>query len=131
VTGRPLILSLLLIVVTMIAGLVIRFAPLGLPASIVKYGGSALWAMMIYWMSSSVLPSWRAEYIGLLSGVVATSVEFFKLYHAPVLEAFRHTIAGVLILGRVFSFKDIAVYWIAIAIAAGLDRSLRHWMNRS
>lgn len=115
----------------MIAGLVIRFAPLGLPASIVKYGGSALWAMMIYWMSSSVLPSWRAEYIGLLSGVVATSVEFFKLYHAPVLEAFRHTIAGVLILGRVFSFKDIAVYWIAIAIAAGLDRSLRHWMNRS
>lgn len=128
---RPLLVSVLLIVITMIAGLVIRFAPLGLPASIVKYGGSALWAMMIYWMSSSVLPSWRAEYIGLLSGVVATSVEFFKLYHAPVLEAFRHTIAGVLILGRVFSFKDIAVYWIAIAIAAGLDRSLRHWMNRS
>jgi hypothetical protein len=131
VIRRPLLVSVLLIVITMIAGLVIRFAPLGLPASIVKYGGSALWAMMIYWMSSSVLPSWRAEYIGLLSGVVATSVEFFKLYHAPVLEAFRHTIAGVLILGRVFSFKDIAVYWIAIAIAAGLDRSLRHWMNRS
>ena len=75
---RPLLVSVLLIVITMIAGLVIRFAPLGLPASIVKYGGSALWAMMIYWMSSSVLPSWRAEYIGLLSGVVATSVEFFK-----------------------------------------------------
>jgi hypothetical protein len=131
VIRRPLLVSVLLIVITMIAGLVIRFAPLGLPASIVKYGGSALWAMMIYWMSSSVLPSWRAEYIGLLSGVVATSVEFFKLYHAPVLEAFRHTIAGVLILGHVFSFKDIAVYWIAIAIAAGLDRSLRHWMNRS
>ena len=130
-TRRPLILSALLIVTTMIAGLAIRFAHLGLPASIVKYGGSALWAMMIYWIASSILPSWRAEHVALLGGGIATSVEFFKLYHAPVLEAFRHTIAGVLILGRVFSFKDIAVYWIAIATAAGLDRSVRHWMKRS
>src|SRR5258708_30526872 len=117
----------------MMAGLAIRFAHLGLPASIVKYGGSALWAMMIYWIASSILSSSRVEFVALLSGGIATSVEFFKLYHAPVLDAFRHTIAGVLILGRVFSFKDIAVYWIAIAIAAGLDRSLRthNWMRGS
>ena len=118
-------MSVLLIVVTMIAGLAIRFAHLGLPAAIVKYGGSALWAMMVYWIASSILRSWRVEHVALLSGGIATSVEFFKLYHAPVLDAFRHTIAGVLVLGRVFSFKDIAVYWIAIAIAAGLDPSLR------
>jgi hypothetical protein len=118
-------MSVVLIVITMIAGLAIRFAHLGLPASIVKYGGSALWAMMIYWIASSILPSWRAMHVALFSGGLATSIEFLKLYHAPDLDGFRHTLAGQLILGRVFSFKDIAVYWIAIAIAAGLDLSLR------
>jgi len=87
---------------------------------------------MIYWIASSILPSWRAESVALLSGGIATSVEFFKLYHAPVLDAFRHAIAGVLILGRVFSFKDIAIYWIAIAITASFDRSMRkaNWLRR-
>lgn len=30
-------------------GLLCRFAPLGLPYVIVKYGGSFLWAATIYW----------------------------------------------------------------------------------
>lgn len=124
---------MVLIVMTMIVGLAIRFAHLGLPASIVKYGGSALWAMMIYWIASSILTSWRVKYLALFAGSMATLVEFFKLYHALSPDAFRRTLAGMLLLGRVFSFKDIAVYWIAIAIVAGLDLSLRriHRMTRN
>jgi hypothetical protein len=125
VSRRRVVVSLLLIVVTMMAGLTIRFAHVGLPVFMVKYGGSALWAMMIYWIVSSVLGTWSVKSAALVAGCVATAVEFFKLYHAPALDGFRHTIAGALLLGRIFSFRDIAVYWIAIAIAAGVDVAIR------
>jgi hypothetical protein len=125
VIRRPILLSAALIVLTMIAGLAVRFTHLGLPAFVVKYGGSALWAMMIYWVGSSVLPDLPIPRAAVIAGVIATLVEFLKLVHTPALEAFRRTLAGVLLLGRVFSRWDIGVYWVAIAIAAMLDRRLR------
>lgn len=121
---RPIWLSVTLLVLTMSAGLVVRFAHLGLPGSLVKYGGSALWAMMIYWLVSTLLPAWRIRRVAVIAGGLATLVEFLKLVHTPALEAFRRTIAGVLLLGRLFSFSDIAVYWLAIAVAAAIDLQL-------
>lgn len=122
---RAIWVSAALIVLTMVAGLTIRFAHLGLPSLVVKYGGSALWAMMIYWLVSTLLPVRRVGRAAIISGSIATLVEFLKLVHTPALEAFRHTLAGVLLLGRFFSFKDIAVYWVAIAVAAAIDLRLR------
>ena len=107
------------------AGLAIRFAPLGLPGFVMKFGGSALWAVMIYWIVSSGRHTWPVGQAAVIAGVLATLVEFFKLVHAPVLESFRSTLAGALLLGRFFSFWDIAVYWLAIALAACFDRGLR------
>ena len=122
---RPILLSVALLAGTMLAGLAIRFAHLGLPAWLVKYGGSALWAMMIYWIVSSVLSTWPVARAAVIAGIIATLVEFLKLVHTPALQAFRHTTAGILTLGRVFSFWDIAVYWLAIVLTASLDRRLR------
>lgn len=45
----PLLLSLALMLATIAAGLAVRLAPLGLPLFVVKYGGSMLWALMVYW----------------------------------------------------------------------------------
>jgi hypothetical protein len=56
VRGRPIALSALLIIMTMAAGLNVRLAPLGLPNVLAKYGGSLLWALMIYWIVSFVRP---------------------------------------------------------------------------
>jgi hypothetical protein len=42
---RPIALSIVLLIVTIIIGLAIRFVSLGLPPVIVKYGGSMLWAL--------------------------------------------------------------------------------------
>jgi len=80
---------------------------------------------MIYWVISSVLSMWSIGRAATAAGILASLVEFFKLIHAPALDAFRHTLAGALLLGRIFSIWDIAVYWLAIAIAASLDRRLR------
>jgi hypothetical protein len=122
---RPFVHSLGLIAITVAVGLAIRFAPLGLPPFAVKYGGSMLWAMMVYWIASAFLPAWRLLGIVLLAGALATSVEFFKLYHCVPLDAFRHTLPGILLLGRFFSLWDIAAYWFAICIGALADSALR------
>ena len=122
---RPPRLSLVLMAVTMIAGLVIRFAHFGLPPVIVKYGGSMLWALMIYWIISAILPSLRLCAVALLTAGITTAVEFFKLSHAPALDAFRLTIPGILLLGRFFSAWDILAYWIAIVVGVVVDRRIR------
>ena len=122
---RPLWLSLLLIALTIAAGLAVRMAPLGLPHFVVKYGGSTMWALMIYWLVTTLLQSIPISSAGLLAGVIATSVEFFKLYRSPSVDAFRMTLAGTLLLGRYFSIQDILAYWIAVAVGAFVDLQLR------
>lgn len=122
---RRLSLSLVLMAVTLISGLVIRFAHFGLPPIVMKYGGSMLWALMIYWIVSALLPSLRLSAVALLSAGITTTVEFFKLCHAPALDSFRLTIPGMLLLGRFFSVWDILAYWIAIAAGVLLDKRIR------
>jgi hypothetical protein len=80
---------------------------------------------MVYWIVSALLPSWRLLALVLLTGVLATAVEFAKLYHSPGLDAFRLTLPGVLLLGRVFSVWDIAAYWIAIVVGGFVDMGIR------
>ena len=126
---RPLGISLALLLATILAGLVIRFAPLGLPPCVVKYGGSTLWAVCIYWVVSSLLPQWRLAGIAALTGASATTVEFLKLYHSPAMDAFRLTLPGILLLGRFFSLWGIVAYWLAILAATILDRSIRKHLS--
>jgi hypothetical protein len=116
-----------LLILTIVLGLVLRRVPIGLPYMIVKYGGSMLWAMMIYWIVCALAPAWTALTAGIFSAVVATMFEFFKLYRESVLDAFRRTLLGTLLLGRVFSIWDLVAYWLAIVFAVWLDRRLiRH-----
>jgi len=117
--------SLALFLVTVMAGLAVRMAPLGLPAVVVKYGGSMLWAVMIYWVVSAALARWRLPVVAMISGVIATAVEFFKLYHSPGMDAFRLTLPGMILLGRTFSVRDIVAYWVAIGAAACVDGGIR------
>jgi hypothetical protein len=117
VRERPLALSTLLIVATIAAGRTIRLAPLGLPNALVEYRGSLLWALMIYWIGSSVRSLWPLTRGAFVSSAIALCVELFKLYHAPMLDAFRLTLPGKLLLG-VFSLWHLVAY--AAAIIAGV-----------
>jgi hypothetical protein len=117
--------SLVLVFATSAAGWVIRFAPLGLPAFVVKYGGSMLWALLISWIVSAFFPERRLVEAGLISGCVASGVEFFKLYRSPWMDAFRGTLPGVVLLGRHFSGWDILAYWVAIGCGVVLDGRMR------
>lgn len=126
---RSVWLTLALLAATCAAGLLCRFAPLGLPPFWVKYGGSALWALAIYWLVSASTA--RLSRAACLAGTIAAAVEFAKLLAWPPLDAFRLTFAGKLLLGRIFSFRDLLAYALAIAAGAAADLWMRRRVNKA
>jgi hypothetical protein len=109
-------------------GLVWRLAPLGMPAFPLKYGGSILWAAMVYFFVRAVWPSSLVRNASLIAMLVAVVVECVRLVQVPWLDAFRATLPGALILGRIFSLWNLVAYGIGIIGAAGADHFiLRHW----
>lgn len=122
---RPSWLSAVLIVGTLAAGLAVRKLSFGLPPTIVKHGGSVLWAMMIYWIVSTSRPQWRPGRSGYAAIAVTTATELSQLYHSPTLDAVRRTGMGALLLGRVFSIWDVLNYAVAITLAVPIDHGLR------
>jgi hypothetical protein len=122
---------LVIILLLIPTGLICRFVPVGLPAAIVKYGGSFLWAALVYWCIALLLARAKPITIAFVALLVSTAVEFFKLINPPALNAFRDTFAGKVLLGRYFSFKDIAMYFVAILIALWIDQTALHSRSAS
>jgi hypothetical protein len=95
---------------------------LGLPSFIVKYGGSALWGTMVFFLVAIIAADLPPLHIALISASIAIGVELFRLVHAPWLDAFRLTAAGALLLGRIFSLWNMLAYGLGIVLAMWLDR---------
>jgi hypothetical protein len=91
---------------------------IGLTFPVVKYGGSILWGSMVFLLVGILTGSTRIGFMALGALAIAMVVEFSRLYHTPVLDAFRLTTAGKLLLGRVFSHWNILAYAVGIAAAA-------------
>ncbi|HJE26033.1 MAG TPA: DUF2809 domain-containing protein [Methylorubrum populi] len=107
------------------AGLAIRLAPLGWPPMVVKYAGSILWGAMVYGLVAFLRPAAETHRLVAVAGLIAVAVELFRLVHAPWLDAFRLTLPGQLLLGRIFSVWNLLAYAAGIAAAAGLDAAAR------
>jgi Protein of unknown function (DUF2809) len=95
----------------------------GLPAFVVKYGGSTLWGTMVFFLVAMAAPNQSRSRIALIAGVIAIGVELSRLVHFPWLDGFRLTLPGALLLGRVFSVWNMLAYGAGIVIGALLDRS--------
>jgi hypothetical protein len=121
---RRLLISLLFLTIAL--GLAWRLAPLHLPPFAFKYGGSALWAIAVYWLIAALLPRRSPWLIALIAALIAALLEFSRLYHRPALDTFRLTLSGKLLLGRFFSLHNIAAYWLAILAACLLDLRAAH-----
>jgi hypothetical protein len=91
----------------------------------VKHGGSILWASMVYWIVSTLRPRWTPGRSGLVAAIITTAIELSQLYHLPALDGFRRTNLGALLLGRVFSLWDVAMYAVAVGLAVTVDRIIR------
>ncbi|UPT85743.1 DUF2809 domain-containing protein [Bradyrhizobium barranii subsp. apii] len=95
--------------------------PLGLPAFVVKYGGSLLWATMVFLLVGVLLPRLTRSRLAAIAVAIAIVVEFSRLVHAPWLDAFRLTTAGALLLGRIFSLWNLVAYAVGIAFGVWID----------
>jgi hypothetical protein len=119
------VLSVGLMLVSIAAGLFWRLAPLHLPWFAYKYGGSALWAIALYWLIAATRPRLKSLPLALIACAIAALLEFSRLYHLSPLDAFRLTLTGKLLLGRIFSPKNRAAYWLAVLASALLDYLFR------
>lgn len=108
-----------------LCGLTLRLTgyDIGLPYVLVKYGGSFLWGMMVLWIVGAILYGRSILVIALVAAVIAVLTEFSRLYHTPWLDAFRLTLAGALLLGRIFSWANILAYLLGIGLAAAIELS--------
>lgn len=113
-----------LALVVIVCGLSLRRYgfPLGLPAFVVKYGGSLSWATMVFLLVGVLLPRLTRTQIAAIAVMIAVVVEFSRLVHTPELDAFRLTTAGALLLGRIFSLWNLVAYAAGIAFGVWIDR---------
>ncbi|OHV20853.1 MULTISPECIES: DUF2809 domain-containing protein [Rhizobium] len=121
------LLRLAALLVVIVLGLALRrfgYAA-DLPFIVVKYGGSALWGAMVYLLVALFVARSRPAIIAAMALFIAISVELFRLYHTPWLDAFRLTTAGALLIGRIFSLWNILAYAIGIAAACACDPARR------
>jgi hypothetical protein len=95
---------------------------LGLSFPVVKYGGSTLWGTMVYFLVAIAAPRRSQWSIGSIAVAIAICIELFRLVHTPWLDDFRLTLAGALLLGRVFSPWNILAYACGIVVGMALDR---------
>jgi Protein of unknown function (DUF2809) len=78
-----------------------------------------------------VLFGWRAlrprattRRVALLALATSAAVELAKLWQAPWLVAFRHTTVGHLLLGPVFSWRNLVAYGVGVLAGVALDHLL-------
>lgn len=114
----------ILALAVIVCGLSLRWYgfPLGLPAFIVKYGGSLLWATMVFLLVGVLLPRLTGSGLAAIAAAFAIAVEFSRLVHTPWLDAFRLSTAGALLLGRIFSLRNLVAYAIGILFGIFIDR---------
>ena len=115
----------LLAMLVIVAGLLWRSQIIPLPPFMSKYGGDALWALMVFCGMGCVFPGLSTRAVALLALGFSCVVEFSKLYHAPWIDAFRSTLPGRLILGISFHWPNLAAYALGIALGAAAEHLCR------
>lgn len=126
VKRRGILLHIGAALIVMICGLAWRLIPMGLPGFFLNYGGSVLWGAMVLLICGACFGRTEHSWVTpLAAAAIALAAELFRLYHTPTLDAFRTTLAGALLLGRIFNPWNVAAYWLGIALALPLHVWIR------
>ena len=119
--GRRRLIAAGLAVATVFVGLAVRFALRRGTASDVA--GDGLYAILIYLIVVFLAPRARAAVAAVVAGSLCVAIELFQLTGLPV--AWSATFPPIaLVLGTGFDARDIVVYFVAVAGAAFLDKTI-------
>jgi len=86
-----------------------------------KYGGDALWALLMFLGFRCVLIRASILRVTLVSLVFCFAVEFSQLYHAPWIDSVRNTRLGALTLGSIFNAPDLIAYVAGVALGGVIE----------
>ena len=106
------------------AGLALRARMIPLPAFVTKYGGDALWALMVFCGVEFLLQRASTARVGLIAICFSCAVEFSQLYHAPWIDAVRGTRLGRLALGSTFNWPDFVAYAVGVGVGMMLEKAI-------
>ena len=122
---RNRVLYAVLAVAVVAAGLLWRSHFMPLPPVMLKYGGDALWALMVFVGFGFLLPRASTLAVALLALSFCWVIEFSQLYHGPWIDAVRASVPGRLVLGSTFNWPDLVAYALGIGIGAWMEWRLR------
>jgi hypothetical protein len=117
-----------LIALVIAAGVLWRSGLLPLSSFQAKYGGVALWALVVFLGVGFVFCRSSITRVGLAALCIAWCVEALQLYHAPWIDGIRATRLGAMVLGSTFNAPDLIAY--AVGIAVGVMAEFVIWNLR-
>ena len=118
---RNRVLYALVAVAVVAAGLLWRSRFMPLPPFAAKYGGDALWALMVYLGLGFIFPRLRIPALAAVALVLTYCVEFSQLYRAEWIDAFRKTFLGAVSLGSGFLWSDLVCYTVGCGAGVLVD----------
>ncbi len=124
-TARNRVHYALFVLLVIGAGLFLRSRFCGAPPVIEKYGGDALWALVVFLGLGFLFPRAATFTLAVSALTISWGVEFFQLYRAPWLDALRATLPGKLILGSTFNLPDLPAYALGIGFGAMAELGLK------
>jgi hypothetical protein len=123
--SRNALIQIFAILLVIAAGLFLRSRFCPFPSWLVKYGGDALWALLVFLGFGLMLPRMGTIRIAAIAFAFSCAVEFSQLYHAPWIEAIRATRLGLLAIGSTFHPPDFLAYAAGIGFGMGWELLIR------
>jgi hypothetical protein len=108
-------------VLTVGLGLIWRSSLLPISPFLTKYGGDALWALLVFFLVRFIQPRTSVVLSALVAFGFSVCIEASQLYHAPWIDLIRGTRLGSLILGNTFNWPDIPAYAVGIVLGALIE----------
>lgn len=122
-SGQGRLPYVILLLVTLAAGLTIHLHAAGLSGTARDILGDALWAAMILWLVTLVAPGAGLLQRASAALAICFAVEFSQELKHPVLQAVRGSTLGHLVLGSDFDARDLVAYTAGVGTAALLART--------
>lgn len=95
------------------------------PPLVVKAGGDALWALMVFLGFGFLFPRLRTATLAAATLAFAYGVEFSQLYQAEWIQAFRKTFLGAVSIGSGFRWSDLVSYTAGCGIGVVAEITVR------
>src|SRR4051812_1598365 len=114
---RRRIAYVILIALTIAAGLASRRFRGSPPGFVGEYTGDTLWAAMVYLLLAAAFARRRPWVLAAAALAFSYAIEISQLYHAPWIDAIRRTTLGGLVLGYEFVWSDLVCYTVGVAMA--------------